>query len=655
MKMPWVLFSLLCAGTLWAAEPPSGTAASDTEALFQAPARGFASRRPAANWEHSLVTGNGIQGALVMGNPLNETIYLNHAALYLPTEKSDVPLDMASHLAKVRDDCLKGNFGEACSVSVVMHKESMAKYGYHPNLPEPFIGACLLRIEQPDTDVSRYQRSVNFMTGEAHVSYTTAEGSFRRSTFVSRADDVIVMRLVGTAKQTAAFAFVAHPQDNFRESQEFVKNVKAYERGASGNFLSFRTVFATSSPANPICGYEVVGRIVPKGSGLTRTHPGFKTVDADEILVLIKIRPLLKGETTNEPAIQAELAALPADYDKLLAAHAKIHGDLMGRVSFSLDASPAERAKATEDLIRPSKGQEYSPAQIERAFDAGRYNILCGTGYNPPNMQGIWSGTWRAQWGGGITVDGNLPSAVAFNLMGNTPELTEPYFRYMEQHLPEFRKHMAQLYGMRGFLIPGGGITTFTGFPGVSPCYPFYFWQAGAAWMCQYYYDHWLYTGDRKFLQERAYPLMKEAAHFYEDFLTITDKNGHLVFVPSYSPENSENGAYTKPINATMEIGAAKQLLRNAIAAAKVLGCDEDLQKKWAGLVEKMPPYEVGPDGSFREWLWPGMEDHNAHRHCSHLYPLYYDQTSVNDLVFEGGASKYKSPKLREYALSCSY
>jgi hypothetical protein len=76
-------------------------------------------------------------------------------------------------------------------------------------------------------------------------------------------------------------------------------------------------------------------------------------------------------------------------------------------------------------------------------------------------------------------------------------------------------------------------------------------------------------------------------------------------------------------INATMDIAAAKQLLRNSIAAAKTLGVDANLQKKWAELISKMPPYEVGPDGSFREWLWPGLPENNRHRHASHFYALY--------------------------------
>ena len=208
--------------------------------------------------------------------------------------------------------------------------------------------------------------------------------------------------------------------------------------------------------------------------------------------------------------------------------------------------------------------------------------------------------------------------------MGNTPELMESFVRFNENFLPGFRRNMKELYGMRGFHVPAQ-ITASPRITDFSPLYPLHYWHAGAPWFCQFYYDHWQCTGDRKFLEERAYPLFKEAAAFYEDFLTVTDQTGHVVFVPSYSPENAPaNGQDTHAcINATMDVGAAKQLLRHAIAAAKELGRDEDLQRKWADLVAKMPPYEASADGFFREWLWPGLKDHNEHRHASHLYPLY--------------------------------
>jgi hypothetical protein len=229
-----------------------------------------------------------------------------------------------------------------------------------------------------------------------------------------------------------------------------------------------------------------------------------------------------------------------------------------------------------------------------------------------------------APWAGSFTVDGNLPCAVSFGLMGNTPELMEPFFRYFDARWDGFRENARVLYGTRGFHVPAQ-LTISPRETDFSPRWPLIFWHSGAAWVLQSYYDYYQYTGDRAFLARRAYPLIKEAAGFYEDFLTKTDEHGHVYFAPSYSPENSpidEDKMPSVTINATMDVAAARQLLGNAIAAAKVLGCDADLQAKWAALIAKLPPYEVGADGSFREWLWPGLAENNEHRHASHLYPL---------------------------------
>ncbi len=605
-----------------------GLAAKEPD-LFAPPERGFVSRRPAANWEHSLLSGNGTMGAMIPGNPCDETIYLSHAALYLPRNQSENPLVMANHLDKIREDCLAGRFKEAG-----MMMQQVSKENSYWAQRDPFIGAFGLRIQQPETDLSRYQRGVDFMTAEAHVSYLGEAGAVRRTVFVSRSDGVIVVRIAGSGKQTANISFNGLPAGaatyngmpaaNMYEIKDVAKSVKHFRCGVEGEYLYTQMLFENQNRYNPNSGFEGLGRIIAKGGKRQRTYDGYKITDADEILVLVKIRPLIKGEISNLTAMGKELDALPADYVALLTPHAKVHGDLMSRASLSLNAPHAERAKPTEDLLKQSMKMKAPLAQLERAFDAGRYNIICSTGYNPPNLQGLWSATWLAPWAGSMTVDGNLPCAIAFLSMGNTPELMDAFFRYYDKFMPGFRQNMKELYGMRGFHVPAQ-LTTSPRETDFSPGYPFLYWHAGAPWACQFYYDHWRYTGDRKFLQERAYPLMKETAAFYEDFLTVTDKNGKLVFVPSFSPENGPANNFDKEtaINATMEVGAAKQLLANVIAAAKELNCDQELQKKWAELLAKMPPYEVGPDGSFREWLWPGLEEYNDHRHASHFYPLY--------------------------------
>jgi alpha-L-fucosidase 2 len=60
----------------------------------------------------------------------------------------------------------------------------------------------------------------------------------------------------------------------------------------------------------------------------------------------------------------------------------------------------------------------------------------------------------------------------------------------------------------------------------------------GGAWLSLHLAEHYDFTRDRKFLAERAYPVMKEAAQFYLDYL-VDDGKGHLVTGPSLSPENT--------------------------------------------------------------------------------------------------------------------
>lgn len=596
----------------------SALAATPTVDCFAAPGRGFVSEKPAAGWQQGLLTGNGTMGALVMGQAHDETIYLSHASLYLPNRNSERYLDMASRLGEIRKLCLTGNFGGAAGQINAARKE----YAYDDQR-DPFIGACALRLTQPATNVARYQRAVNFMTAEALVSVTDEHGSFQRRAFVSRPGAVIVLRLAGTGKQSGEFSLEALAPKGEKESKIVGDGVKSSERGIKDGLLYFRTLFANTNDFNPNIGFEVAGKIIAMGGTRSETATAIQVTGADEILVLVKIEPLLKSARTesNLRTIRRDLDAIVPDYAQLLAAHAQEHGALMARASLSLDAPATDRAKPSEALNQDSALLDAPLAKIERAFDAGRYNIICSTGLNPPNLQGLWSATWLAPWSGSFTTNGNLPAAIAFLLMGNTPELMESYFRYNDQRWAGFRENAKILYGTRGFHIPAQ-LTVSPRETNFVPSYPHNFWHSGAAWTLQFYYDYYQYTGDRKFLADRAYPLMKEAAAFYEDFLT---SSGKRVFVPSYSPENAPGGEnkVATAINATMDISAARQLLRNAIASAKLLDRDPQLRLKWAALSAQLPGYEVAPDGSFREWLWPGLDESNQHRHASHLYALY--------------------------------
>jgi hypothetical protein len=156
--------------------------------------------------------------------------------------------------------------------------------------------------------------------------------------------------------------------------------------------------------------------------------------------------------------------------------------------------------------------------------------------------------------------------------------------------------------------------------------WPHPYWLSAGGWCIRPFWDHYLTTGDTEFLQNRVVPAYKELAQFYEDFLTVTDKNGNYVFAPSFSPEN--NPANTGPgamlvINASMDIAVCREVLSNLVQACELLNIDADKIPRWKAMVAKLPPYLLEPDGTLKEWAWPTLDERYSHRHVSHLYGVW--------------------------------
>ncbi|AFD06685.1 glycosyl hydrolase family 95 catalytic domain-containing protein [Solitalea canadensis] len=582
---------------------------------FVAPARGFTSWQPAANWEHAMLTGNGTMGAMVMGQPYDETIILSHAALYMPLAQSKKPISQADRLEEIRNLLLSGKNKEAALIPV--EQRNIENY---KDERDPFIPAFDVDIVQQPDAIHKYQRSVNFETGEAITDWASEKGVFQRKVFVSRKDSVVVISIKGDQPINCSINFNQRPVE-WQQSKFVREGIREVKKEAEAEWLTFRSGFKIKNRVG-LEGYEGVGRLILKGGNI-ETKEGKLTIEnADEVLLLIKIAPSFDYKNSQLNLLKSALMKVPGDYLLLLKNHAGIHGELFKRVKFNLTTTNDDDNKLNaEELILKAKSKS-SKVMIEKAFDAGRYNVISSTGYNPPNLQGIWSGTWTAPWTGGFTNDGNLATAISANLSTNMPELMHSFFNYHERLMDDYRLNANCLYNCRGIHIPAQATTTGwdTDF-GETWCLTF--WTGAAGWTAGFFYDYYLYTGDKAFLQQHAYPFMKEAALFYEDFMTL-GTDGKLVFNPSYSPENNpSNNTSQATLNATMDVMIAKQLLRNCITAAKTLNTDKQKIKQWEAMLAKMPEYDVADDGSFREWLWDGVAENHHHRHTSQLYSLY--------------------------------
>jgi len=296
------------------------------------------------------------------------------------------------------------------------------------------------------------------------------------------------------------------------------------------------------------------------------------------------------------------------------------------RVTLDLGGGP-DRAADSEALIDRARSDGPTPELLEALHAVGRYALICGaTGDLPPSLTGTWGNEWSPAWDGRYTLDANLNLAVSAGSQGDLPEVMETFFRFVEAHLPDWRRNAEALYGCRGVvtdLCQGWrhGVVLMATYP----------WTGGAGWLASYFYDHYLYLGDREFLRDRVVPLLKEVATFYEDFLALDgagDPDGEVVFYPSISPENSpvmtpaDQSTNVVP-NATCEIAICREVLTNLLAACDELGIEDDNVPRWRRLLKRLPAYRINPDGALAEWALPGLGDRYSHRHSSHLYPVY--------------------------------
>jgi alpha-L-fucosidase 2 len=141
--------------------------------------------------------------------------------------------------------------------------------------------------------------------------------------------------------------------------------------------------------------------------------------------------------------------------------------------------------------------------------------------------------------------------------------------------------------------------------------------------------EHYDYGLDRGFLAGQAYPVLKESALFFLDYMTVHPRHGWLVTGPSNSPENSfypgdpKDGAQQLSMGSTMDQMLVRDLFVFCLEAAERLQADPELQEKLRHAISLLPPLMVGRKGQLQEWLEDYEEAQPEHRHLSHLFALY--------------------------------
>jgi len=332
------------------------------------------------------------------------------------------------------------------------------------------------------------------------------------------------------------------------------------------------------------------------------------------VMLLTRIEWFADYSEDKVEALRQSVEQLSPDYNAILERHRKVQTEAMNRVTVDFGGATQYGLSSEELLADQRSRQDYSPALLEKLFQMGRYWFMYTSGKYP---------TMAAE------TNANINLQIAPGVQADLREGMDAYFNWMESLAPDFRVNAKNIFGMRGThysLCPQQNVGVsfhYSWAESTGEIWPHPYWLSAGGWCVRPFWDHYLVTGDLKFLHERIVPAYKELALFYEDFLTVTGEDGNYIFAPSFSPEN--NPANTGPgamiaINATMDITVCREVLTNLIEACELLGTDADNIPKWKAMIDKLPQYLMEPDGTLKEWAWPTLEERYNHRHISHLY-----------------------------------
>jgi hypothetical protein len=433
------------------------------------------------------------------------------------------------------------------------------------------------------------------------------------------------------------------------------------------DWIGFHNLYATGNG-----GYDGVVRIATKGGAATVSGGQITVTGADEATVLIRIVRYRPPATGGVSQLATAVKALPAEYNALLPRHTAIHSALYKRVTVDFGGSAADRAMTTDQLLaRAVTTRSLAPALLEKVYDAQRYVVLSSSGDLPPNLQGIWNGSWAPPWHSDYSADANLQLAIDSTVSGNMPELMEGFFSLIEAGVPSWQQGAAQLAGCRGILYPARMQDQGTYFQ-QNHDWQWFNQVSIAGWLGHYFYDYYRYTGDRAFLRDRAIPYLKQCALFYEDWYQ-TGADGKLHSSPSFSYES----AFCD--NATIDFAVAKEVLTNLVEGCTLLGVESDGVTRWKALLGKIPAYMVNttattggtpppwqsmdggvpavPDGTLKEFIEPNMLEFPPHRHLSPLYPLFvsYELSPESDPTVWTAALKSYQKKISSVTESESH
>jgi alpha-L-fucosidase 2 len=242
-----------------------------------------------------------------------------------------------------------------------------------------------------------------------------------------------------------------------------------------------------------------------------------------------------------------------------------------------------------------------------------------GNGAPPISLQAVWTADngKLPPWKGDFHHDLNTQLSYWPAYSSNHIIQETGFISWLQKNKPEFERYTRQYFQVSGLNVPG--VTTLTGKP-MGGWIQYSFGPTVSAWLGHHFYLHWRYTMDRNFLEEEAYPWIKNVAIFLDE-LSVTDKGGFKKLPLSSSPEIFDNSRKAWfPDMTNFDLGLVRWTFEKAAELANELGKSDEAQK-WIKKLSQWPQYDIDPESGFT--YAKGVPYNQSHRHFSHLIAFH--------------------------------
>ena len=569
--------------------------------------------QPSQKWMGATPLGNGRLGAMVYGGTGRETIALSELTLWSGQPDPDCNnLVGPERLREIRSVFLSGDY----KLGNEMGWRSMNGHGrsFGTNLP---LGAIVIEQDGHDGTPSAYARELMLDEALARVHYINNGITYQREYLCSNPDQVLAVNYKashrGAINVMVSMDLLRHATVEAHGDMLDIMGDARFDKFGEGG-VRFRGLLRVLTDAG--------GTVCADGNRLAVSG-------ATTMTLVFDLRTDYQNLKYRELCYETVRKASAQPFDQLKHSHVADYKALFSRMQIDLGPNTSS-ATTTDQLFSDAHKGTPNPAFDALFFQYGRYMQISSSRENSPlpsNLQGAWNDNlacnmpWTCDYHLDVNIEQNYWSAN----IANMAETNTPLFGYIALLAKHGHDTARKMYGCGGWVTHTINNVWGDTAPGNSLNWALN--VTAGAWMATHLWTHYEFTQDRDYLRQTGYPLLKETAQFFVDYMVEDPKTGYLLSGPSISPENGFRGddgrSYSLSMMPTIDRATIYEIYHACIEASKVLDIDTDFRTRLERDIKRLPPYWVRKNGELAEWLLDVGRDDPSHRHASHLLALY--------------------------------